>query len=707
MQKVLSRIFLAILAALIGVGLLLYSEHILKRHFSNRQDIYRNLNLLQTNLYALESEIIKDSTFIYYNYDSIHNLLNKIDDNIEGIDNFITQYSSFYKSSAKYIKRLSQAFKEYRDRVDEFLIIDASIKNSIIYIPTLQLRSYDVFNSNDKQDREALKLISKINASIFLAKNAQDLDFIKDIESYQDELGALLVNFSGNREKLLTILINHLEQFINNFDKYTKSLDFLLENTPLKESSKLINNFQKEDSGVLDRITKTTRLLLFLYLFSLVIVIYFIIKTHKENKHLIELKNQLEENLRTDTLTKLGNQLLYRKTLKTLKSPALIIVNIDRFKHINEFYGTSIGDAVLIEVAKKLQQFTPPELQASIFRMGGDDFGILFDKEEVNLSLEEIVQGYLNRLENCYINIGELTIDLSFSIGASSYKEWLFETADMALKAVKASNRKRYAIYTRDMDKREEIAKNIQTLRRIRKAIEKDRIIPYYQPIYDWKKGKIVKYESLARIILDDNKTTLQPFNFIRAANEAKLSGKIVLSILKKTLEIAKRNPDSEFTVNLSASDIIEKDEYQKIIKLLIEYQAYTKQIIFEIIESEDIQGYDTIASFIKTVKQFGCRIAIDDFGSGYSNFEKLLKLDIDIIKIDGSLIKEIDRDRNHQLIVQTILNFAKDANWQTVAEFVHSEDIYKKTIDMGFDYLQGYYIGKPSKELKKEPFGD
>jgi len=704
MKKLIFSISLTIFAVAIGFGLLIYSEYILKKYFSIREPVYKNLNSLQTNLYALESEVIKDSAFIYYNCDNINNLIDKINQNINSINSFIKKNNSFYKDSSEYIKILSKAFSEYQDKINKFISLDTSIKNRIIYIQALQSHAYELFNLNNKQDRDVIRLISQINNSIFFAKNAYDLDFIADIKTYKNKLKDNLKNFSGNKKRLLSVLINHLEQFTDNLNRYTNYLNFIIKDTPLKASFKLINSFQKEDKIALDKTTQTTRIILVLYILSLGIVGYFIFKTHKENKNLIKLKNELEDSLKTDSLTKLGNQAKYKETLKSLESPALILINIDKFKHINEFYGTDIGDSVLIEVAKKLQKITPSELEASIFRMGGDDFGILFDRQNTDKSLEEIVKLYLKELEHCSLFIDGLRIDLSFSIGASSYKNWLFETADMALKMAKASTRKRYVIYQADIDKREEIAKNTQTLRKIKLAIEQDRIVPYYQPLYDWRKEKIVKYEALARIILDNN-NILQPFSFIRAANEAKLSGEIVSSILKKTLEMAKANPDYSFSVNLSASDIIEKDEYQRIIKLISEYQVYAKQLIFEILESEDIQGYEPISDFIKMVKQFGCKIAIDDFGSGYSNFEKLLKLDIDIVKIDGSLIKEIDKDRNHQLIVQTILNFAKDAGWKTVAEFVHSKAVYDKTIEMGFDYLQGYYIGEPLKELQREPF--
>ena len=122
--------------------------------------------------------------------------------------------------------------------------------------------------------------------------------------------------------------------------------------------------------------------------------------------------------------------------------------------------------------------------------------------------------------------------------------------------------------------------------------------------------------------------------------------------------------------------------------------------IVFEILESEGINNFSEIISFIKAVKEMGCKIAIDDFGSGYSNFERISQLEVDYVKIDGSLIKNIDTNQNNEILVQTIVDFSKKIGIKTIAEFVHSESVYKKVKELGIDYAQGYYIGEPSPNL-------
>ena len=132
--------------------------------------------------------------------------------------------------------------------------------------------------------------------------------------------------------------------------------------------------------------------------------------------------------------------------------------------------------------------------------------------------------------------------------------------------------------------------------------------------------------------------------------------------------------------------------------------EDFKNRVVFEILESEGIKSYTEVSEFFKEIKKLGGRIAIDDFGSGYSNFEYILKLDVDFIKIDGSLIKNIDKDLYSQVIVETIINFAKKLGIRTVAEYVHSEEVYEMAKNLEIDYCQGYYLSppKPFEELFK-----
>jgi EAL domain-containing protein (putative c-di-GMP-specific phosphodiesterase class I) len=154
----------------------------------------------------------------------------------------------------------------------------------------------------------------------------------------------------------------------------------------------------------------------------------------------------------------------------------------------------------------------------------------------------------------------------------------------------------------------------------------------------------------------------------------------------------------TKISINLSSLDIEKEETRVKLYSLLEEYKEDASRIVFELLEDEDVKDFAVIKSFIKRVKKLGVMIAIDDFGAGYSNFERLLEFEPDILKIDGSLVKNIVNDTYSRNIVETIVSFAKKQNIITIAEFVENEEIFNILNEMGVDYSQGYYFGEPKK---------
>ena len=170
--------------------------------------------------------------------------------------------------------------------------------------------------------------------------------------------------------------------------------------------------------------------------------------------------------------------------------------------------------------------------------------------------------------------------------------------------------------------------------------------------------------------------------------------------MIEKSFE-AFKDIDVEFSLNITIEDILNEDIKDFLYQMLQQYQIGNR-LVLEIVESESIENFVEISNFIKEVKNYGCKIAIDDFGTGYSNFEYLLKLKSDYIKIDGSMIKDIDTNNDAKLVVSTIVDFAKKMNIKTIAEFVENESIEKVIKELGIDYSQGYLHSKPKPEIKK-----
>jgi c-di-GMP phosphodiesterase len=238
-----------------------------------------------------------------------------------------------------------------------------------------------------------------------------------------------------------------------------------------------------------------------------------------------------------------------------------------------------------------------------------------------------------------------------------------------------------------------EYENNIIWKEKLKEAIQENRIIAFFQPIINNRTGKIEKYETLVRMV-DDNGNIIAPHYFLDIAKKTHLYGDITRIMMDRSFDAFKNN-EYEFSINLTIKDILDDEINYNIQKKIKDNHNLSKRLVFEVLESEGIENYKEVITFIQSVKQAGCKIAIDDFGSGYSNFDHIMRLDVDYIKIDSSLIKNIDKDFNAQIITKTIANFSKELGLKTISEFVHSKEVYEKAVGLGVDYSQGNYFGE------------
>ena len=704
MRRLILKTTAALIAALIGIVLIIYQQSYLKSSFHDTEKIGDSFRVLHTDYIALQRIVLQASYFPYFDNDTILSQIEKIRERLDGLYKERRLQRAVYSETRSELQSAKRDFEGLAKTIYEFLTLNASLKNSTVYLPTLALKAYEIFDIHSEHDRQVTVLLSKINETLFLAKNALDKSFLEEVKEYKKELEELKKEVSENdKRRLLQASIGHLDLFLKIFPKFREDLEEILDLKFQKELESAIGLFSEESKMEMGHINTLSDLFLTLYLISILVVIYFIFRSEKENIELKRVRDQLRKSLVTDHLTGLENREAYVVKKRMMAHPALILVNIDRFKHINEFYGSKTGDAVLQKSAEILKEIVPKYLKAHIYRLGGDDFGILYEFKSRERT-ESVIRQILKHFQEKTLDIEGILVDISISIGAS-YNDKLLETADMALKIVKSSKRLRYTIYDPSMDLSKTIARNIRALKQLKQAIAKGDIIPYFQPIIDLGDGSLNKYEALARMRTQSGEI-LGPAHFLDAAKEAKLSGEITAAILRQTLKIAE-TCDLTFSVNISAGDIMNIYDRNTIFELLETHRGCSSRIVFEIVESEDIKDYDILGEFIGRIREFGCEIAIDDFGSGYSNFEKLLQLQVDILKIDGSLIKELDTNEHAALVVQTIVDFAKAAGFKTVAEYVHSKNVLDKVRSLEVDFAQGFYLGKPSPILQCEPQRD
>jgi len=239
-----------------------------------------------------------------------------------------------------------------------------------------------------------------------------------------------------------------------------------------------------------------------------------------------------------------------------------------------------------------------------------------------------------------------------------------------------------------------EAKKNLDVMKMVKKALDDYKILSYFQPIVNNKTQQVEKYESLVRLI-DEDGSVVSPYEFLGVSKRGSYYNKITTRVLENSFEILK-TIRTELSINLSTLDIEKNDTRELIYSLLETNKKDCNRLVFELLEDERVKDFATIKTFIQKVKSMGVSIAIDDFGAGYSNFERLLEFEPDLLKIDGSLIKNIITDKYSQNIVETIVAFAKRQNIKTIAEYVENQDIFDYLNNLGVDYSQGYYFGKP-----------
>jgi len=244
----------------------------------------------------------------------------------------------------------------------------------------------------------------------------------------------------------------------------------------------------------------------------------------------------------------------------------------------------------------------------------------------------------------------------------------------------------------------QEIAQGALWKKKIIAGIQNDAFLPFFQPIVD-KTGTIVKYEALMRFAQKNGKTSyIAPFEFLEIACKTRHYDEISKITLLKSLHVS-HEKHIDVSLNLNYQDILNA-ELHVILKEHLVRLNIAHQVVFEIVESQKIQNYTLLKAFMAEFRALGVRFAIDDFGTGFSNFSHIIELSPDYIKIDGSLIKNLDTDKTSYELVKAIVFFSKELGIQTVAEYVHSEEVFNAALSLDIDLFQGYYFGAPKIEI-------
>lgn len=403
----------------------------------------------------------------------------------------------------------------------------------------------------------------------------------------------------------------------------------------------------------------------------------------------------------TDVLTGVPNRSQLIRDIRESRSPGLVLADIDGFKDIVYFYGHRIGDACLRAFVARLKEVLDADGYGH-YRIGADTFAVLIPecqgREEMVMAMDTIERAWRQTpsLTCCGQQI-PVWVTTGGSVGGERGNHELLSSAEKALKTAKKTG-KSTLLFDEAKAEFHSYEQNIHWANRISKAIAQQRIVSYFQPIVNNANGRVEKYECLVRLIEQDGRV-VPPGDFLEVSKRTHHYAAITSGMVAEALRQVAQNDAIHFTINLSARDMIDPDISDMICEQLESSKACDR-VMFELLESEGVENYDAVYAFIERVKGYGCRIAIDDFGAGYSNFIHMIRLNVDVIKIDGSLIRDLDHDDNARVVVETIVSFAKRMGVQTVAEFVHSESIHRIVKELGVDYSQGFYLGKPKESV-------
>lgn len=401
----------------------------------------------------------------------------------------------------------------------------------------------------------------------------------------------------------------------------------------------------------------------------------------------IHTQRQIEAE-RTDSLTRLPSRMQLMEDKKRQKADKLALINIQNFKAYNDFYGLKTGDEILLHFASFLKKLTADE-QVTLYRVYGDRFALLPLQSMPLETFIDLLRNIMGAIHDHEIPLENSAIDLEVEMGVGYGKQHLLQLAETALQLSKQNNQHSIAIAREEPQRDQE---HLLWLKHIRQALQTGHIINFYQPIFNPKDPDALRYEALVRLKLP-NGEIVPPCRFLEIAKPTRHYQRITQSVMRNAFKMA---ADSGYciSINLSIQDIQNPGLREEVLLCLAAHHG--GKIIFEITESESISDFEMVKAFIDDVKRHGAEVAIDDFGSGYSNFSYLVNLNADYIKIDGSLVQKILTDAKTAMVVESIIQISRGLGFKTVAEFVSNQAIAERLLSMGIDFMQGYHYGKP-----------
>ncbi len=412
--------------------------------------------------------------------------------------------------------------------------------------------------------------------------------------------------------------------------------------------------------------------------------------------------SQLQESSIIDNLTRLKNLSALNDAIKNNQDGVLIYMMITDFANLRFFYRSDFIDMIFIAIANSIKlAISTYKIDAIAYRMQLDEFCIWYKGDNIKKDIKYILEYFKSKNITIQTDGGfEILPNISITMGISSNsdKPNLTRLTQGILAAQEAKEKElSFSFYNHDNIIEKSYQKNATITRLIQYALNENRVIVECQGIFDIRNSKptISSYEILIRI-LDQQNQIHYPNEFLSVAKLTSLYLALTKQVINRAFELLERFGDKKrFSINLSSVDMLNEPVKNLFLQKLSLCQN-PQNLTIEILESEGVDDYNAINPFIQEIKNYGCKLSLDDFGSGYSNYYRMLELNIDYIKIDGSIISKLPFDKNAKSVVTTIVEFAKRQGYETVAEFVSTPQILDIIKEVGIDYAQGYLLARP-----------
>lgn len=420
-------------------------------------------------------------------------------------------------------------------------------------------------------------------------------------------------------------------------------------------------------------------------------------------------RKRIEERLQYlathDSLTNIPNRYFLDQNLeravekaKRGVTSALLFIDIDNFKQINDSYGHVLGDEVLVKLASLLKN----NLRAADFiaRFGGDEFAILLEgatEKEAGLVAEKIRtiidEGGLS------ISVNQITLHLTISVGVvmvdGSYDAHiLLNFADTALYTAKEGGRNRVVFTIPNNDIPEKVSQTNQLISLIKNTLRENRFVLLFQPVYDIKKSTIIHHEAMV-CLQEKNGGLILPDKFIPVSERFGMMPQIDFWVVKESIKTLHQYDDLKIFINLSGASLGDEKLLKQIESDIVNSGLESYRVGFQITETNAVKDLVKADRWIRHIKGLGCDFALVDFGIGFSSFSYLRMLPVDYLRIDGSFIRDIDTEPSYRAIVQAMNEVAHTLNKKTIAASVENENILNQLLEIGVDYAQGYHFGE------------